>query len=566
MFEKRLIFQGLVSKRLQMFVLGASLLGMAGFGALFPWLTSVLVNSLVHRELQLSVAAGCGIALSSILDGACWFTTERVGAAAIENLVRDLRSAGYSKLLRVSTKVALSEDRARIQNILEDDVVSIGSTLTYVVLPAASGALTLLATAIAMYALDWRLASIALLAVVPWFAYYLPSMKRSLHLRESVAKLKDTYTHTLQSRASPGGLLRSAAFRSAEDDQRGFERVVDDLKVAMLRSRRRYATQHFGLTVWSIMAALLLTIVGVLLVARAQVSIGVLVAFITYQQMIHSPLSALANAREAVNALKVSQGRLSDLFALPEVSTGSTAIENVSTIKITAASFGYNSQFPVLRNITLSFGQLERVAIVGRSGSGKSTLLLLLQGLLLPDVGEVTVGDVSISQVASASLRNVFAYSSALLPIDSGRVDAAVFGERQPSGLAAEILSSTKLGDQYILGRNTSELSSGQLQRLIVARAVASNARILVLDEPTSYLDPDNELRIIKGLLNLSRGLIVATHSVQASRLFDRVVVMRNGEVAEDGAPAELESRNSEYANLLLASREVFVEGLAGGH
>ncbi|CAH2604686.1 ABC transporter ATP-binding protein [Rhodovastum atsumiense] len=244
-----------------------------------------------------------------------------------------------------------------------------------------------------------------------------------------------------------------------------------------------------------------------------------------------------------------------DAQALP-APRGEVAFHNVI--------FSYPEASAVLRDFTLGIAPGSRVGIVGRSGSGKSTVLALLQRLRVPQAGRILVDGVDIADLTQESLTAAISvvpqdvmlfHRSVMENIRYGRPDAHDEEVRAAAEAAGcrEFIEALPQGWLTLVGDRGVKLSGGQRQRLAIARAFLRNAPILVLDEATSALDTESEAAVQRALDRLMQGrtVIAVAHRLSTLRDFDRIVVMQNGRIVQDGSPAELENRHGPYRELL---------------
>ncbi len=226
--------------------------------------------------------------------------------------------------------------------------------------------------------------------------------------------------------------------------------------------------------------------------------------------------------------------------------------------------FSYGEARPVLRGIKLSIAAGERIGLVGRSGSGKSTLIALLQRQYDPSNGRILIDGADVASLSRDSLSAAISvvsqdvqlfHRSVMENIRYGRADAPdeeVF-EAARAAHADEFIATLPQGYETPVGERGLKLSGGQRQRIAIARAFLRDAPILLLDEATSALDSESELSVHKALDQLAAGrtVIAVAHRLSTLRDFDRIVVMANGRIIDQGAPAELAGRPGPYHDLL---------------
>jgi len=308
--------------------------------------------------------------------------------------------------------------------------------------------------------------------------------------------------------------------------------------------------------------------VGGVEVMRGQLGFGQLVTMINLLSSLTFPLQDMSQSvAQIVSGLSASQTVVS-LLDLPLEREGgalpTVSLEDEYALELTNVSFAYNEQHPVLRNLSFKVKRGERVAIMGVSGAGKSTLFSLLLGLREPSAGVLRFFGQPLSELDLASLRRQIAYvpqEAFLLPL-SVALNIS-FGD-QDSSLAKIKLAAAEAGaeefirhlpQEYdsVLGERGSGLSGGQKQRLALARAFLRKAPLLLLDEATAALDADSEAKVQEALRGLepSITMVVIAHRLYTLQAVDRVIVLAEGQVVEDGTPSELAALGGHYARLV---------------
>ena len=235
----------------------------------------------------------------------------------------------------------------------------------------------------------------------------------------------------------------------------------------------------------------------------------------------------------------------------------------VREIRFEEVSFGYVPESHILDKISFKIKAGSSLAIVGSSGSGKSTLTKLIMRLLEPQSGKITFDDVDIVDATIDSLRsqcgavlqeNHLFRGSIIENIRLGKLDASMEEVKEAAQKAKieEFIQQLPEGYQTIVDERGSSLSGGQRQRIAIARAFIQNPTILFLDEPTSMLDPITESSVNAAFMELSKGrtIIMVTHRLASACHFDKILVIDQGKVAEEGSHEELMARGGKYRSL----------------
>ncbi len=272
----------------------------------------------------------------------------------------------------------------------------------------------------------------------------------------------------------------------------------------------------------------------------------------------------IARMDEALGALLVPHD-------LPDAPNAATLVANHGEVEFRDVTFAYAGRKPVLSDFNLTIQAGTRVGLVGASGAGKSTVVSLLQRFHDVNAGAVLIDGQNIANVTQLSLR----HAMAIVPQDISLFHRSVLENiryARPDATEAEVLAAASIarcrdfiealpeGFDTMVGDRGAKLSGGQRQRLAIARALLKNAPILLLDEATSALDSESEAAIQLALDNLMQGrtVIAVAHRLSTLRNFDRIVVMENGHVIDDGTPDALSHRPGPYRDLL---RQQTMEG-----
>lgn len=294
---------------------------------------------------------------------------------------------------------------------------------------------------------------------------------------------------------------------------------------------------------------------------------GSLMSFITALLLAYEPAKRLARMRVSIEAGMVGVRMMFSVLDAPitiaEKADAKPLPEGKGEVTLHNVSFEYVDNQPVLKNVNLTFEGGKMTALVGPSGSGKSTVINLLMRLYDPQTGNITIDGLDLKDVTFKSLRermsyvgqDTFLFSSTIRHNISVGRDGASEDEIIAAAKAAnahDFIMSLNQGYDTVLGENGAGLSGGQKQRLSIARAMLRNADILILDEATSALDSESEAAVRDALERLTEGKtsIVIAHRLSTINRAEKIVVMENGDVVEQGNRAELLSQGGLYKRL----------------
>ena len=439
--------------------------------------------------------------------------------------------------------------------------------------------LTIVATAVIMFYMDWRLALVSLFLLPPLFYISYKLLPRLWHAHGRRARVVRSLYSVLNDNITGARVVRAFGQEESEEDR--FDKANNRMRDAEIRVIRYENLFNAGYTAGQEIPVLLVWCVGALLILAAPdgFTYGKLLSFVSYLSMMQGPMDFFSHVfqwwSESMNA---AQRVFEIIDARPDVVEKPSAIhkELVGNIEFRHVSFGYEPNKSVLQDITFSVRAGEMLGIVGKSGAGKSTLVNLLSRLYDAESGEILLEGVNVKDLAFSSLRGAVAMVSQETYIFMGTVAdniayACPDAPREKIVRAAMAASAhsfiCRLPDGYdtIIGAGGRQLSGGERQRLSIARAILADPRILVLDEATASVDTETEKAIQASLDELVKGrtTISIAHRLSTLRNADHLIVLENGKLAESGTHAQLVKQKGVYYKLLqLQSRALAMRGV----
>ncbi len=298
-----------------------------------------------------------------------------------------------------------------------------------------------------------------------------------------------------------------------------------------------------------------------------EITPGELLSFYALIGYFTSPVSQLIGMNKTVQNALIASDRLFEIMDLEREETTEKldlTSENIGNIQFKNVGFSYGSRVDVFEDFSCEIEKGKTTAIVGESGSGKTTLASLLQNLYPLKSGKILIGDYDVQYISNYSLRNMVSVVPQQIDLFSGNViENIALGEDIPNiqriiditkslGIL-EFIEKLPNGFQTYLGENGSQLSGGQRQRIAIARALYKNPEILILDEATSALDTESE-RIIQRTLNefkaQGKTMVVIAHRLSTIAHADTILVMKEGQIIEQGTHLDLLSQNSVYKSM----------------
>src|SRR5262245_51325012 len=481
-----------------------------------------------------------------------------------QRMVFRLRCDLYAKLQRLSLAF---HDRASVGDLIHrvtGDAPALQNIVTYGFVPLGIQLITAIALTVTVFALDARLGVVAL-AIVPllivwtvWFSERVRRRTRGLAVAES--SIYSTASETL------GGIRAVKSFAMEEAEARRFEQHARSSQQAYVQVMTLGSLGSQVTEVLAGLATALVVLVGARAVLAESMSVGELLVFVAYLQSLYSPVTQLAASAMVIQRSAASIERVIQIFEQEDEHAGprQRRLRAVAgRLSYQGVSAGYEASRLVLRDVHLEVGAGERVAFVGRSGAGKTTLVSLLLRFYRPTAGRIILDGADVAtldltwlrrQIAlvlqepiifSGTLRENIAYGR------PGASDVDVIAASHAAGLH-DFVATLADGYDTPVGERGVRLSGGQRQRLSIARAFLKDAPVLILDEPTSNLDTTTEQQIFASLDRLARGrtTLVISHRLATVQRADRIVVLADGQVVEQGTHATLLGRAGAYAAL----------------
>lgn len=482
-----------------------------------------------------------------------------------QSVIKDLRNSLYSHLHELSMSFFYKNSTGELVSRIMSDVAMLQGTVSHALIYVLRDFFTVIGLLAVIFYMDWRLALVSLIfipmAAVPIVVFGKKFRRISTSYQQGIGEASNFLNETVR------GIRIVKAFCAEEQEKRRFAVKMQQLFDILMTETRYRSLSHPLIEFLGGIGMALIIWFGGMEVLKGHSTPGTFMSFLTALVMLYEPVKGVSKLNATVQSGLAGAARI---FALldtePEIHEQAQAIALPPfsrQIEFRDVTFAYQPGEPVLRNISLKIAQGEVIAVVGPSGGGKSSL-----ASLLPRFHEVTAGAVLIdghdlrdltlhslrSQIAIVTQQTILFNDTVRSNIAYGSPNCSEEEVRRAAAaaFALEFIEAFPQGFDTVIGESGVRLSGGQQQRISIARAILKNAPILILDEATSALDTESERKVQQALDNLmkNRTTLVIAHRLSTIKNADRIVVMQEGRIIEEGSHESLLQQGGMYEGL----------------
>lgn len=475
----------------------------------------------------------------------------------------NIRKQGLDKLTRMPLGDVQTKGSGELKNILVERVDSIEPTLAHVIPEMSSNAIVVLATLVYLLILDWRMALASLITFPLGMVFFMLMMagynKNYVRTVTATNLLNDTAVEYI------GGIEVIKVFGKAKSSYEKFVTAARECAQSYIDWMNK--SNFYFTFAMNIMPATLLTVlpIGGLLLKNGTLTPEKFVLIVILSMGLITPIIGCMKFTDDLAKIGTIIGQITDILTAPELSRPETDAETPqdSTVELRDVHFGYNDT-EVLHGIDLTFRSGTVNALVGPSGSGKSTIVKLIASFWDVNSGCVTLGGYDVREYDMDSLmknfsfvfQNVYLFHDTIANnIRFGQPDTSMEKVIETSQKARchEFIMKLPKGYDTVIGEAGGSLSGGERQRLSIARAMMKDAPIIILDEATANIDPENEKELMEAVNELTheKTVIMIAHRLKTVRNAAKILVVDNGQIIQHGTHDELMKQDGIYRHFI---------------
>jgi ABC-type multidrug transport system fused ATPase/permease subunit len=529
------------------------------------WLAPFRGSLMGGHKMELAVVAGIATVLIAVLGAVASYIDNYYTESVGQWVAHDLRMRVYDHLQHLSLGYYDSHQTGALLSTITDDIKTIQGFASSATLGILVDFLTIIGMLGVMLWLEFDFALIAV-ALTPFLLLFVARVNRAVkRATHEVRHHQSDIVAVVQQGLESIRVVKAFGRQQLEESRLyGVSQATVD---AALAARRVKSLVSPAVTIVVAICTGFVLWRGTAVVLAGVMTVGSLTVFLAYLAKFFKPVQDLAKMSNTLAQTAVAMERVQTILdtqaMVPERPDAREPETLKGAITFDHVVFGYDPAIPVLRDVNFNIGPGQMVGVVGATGGGKSTVVGLIPRFYDPGAGRVLIDGIDVREFKLGGLRSQIGFVLQDTVLFRGTVrDNIAYG--RPDASEEDIIVAAKLAnaDEFIarmpkgydsmVGERGLTLSGGQRQRIGIARAIIRNAPILILDEPTAALDTESEKLVIDALERLMKGRTVITiaHRLSTIRDSDKILVLKDGVVFEEGTHDELVARGGFYAEL----------------
>ncbi len=497
---------------------------------------------------QMALALLLAVMISFVLNFALVMMMEYVG----QKIMHDLRLTLFSHIQSLSIRFFTKNPVGRLVTRVTNDIQNMHEMFTSVIIFVIKDLFLIAGITLVLFYLDWRLSAAAycIFPIVFYASFKFAGSARAAFrtIRIKIAQINSIFAETI------GGMRVIQLFGRQNDNFKAFAAINHENYLAGMQQITVFAVFMPIIELMSSVALAIVIFYGGAGIIDQRISLGTLVIFISYLRIFFRPIRDVAEKYNiTLNALSSAERIFlvmdeNDRIPEPDKADALPAPETIRELAFDDVSFSYVPGEKVLDAVSFAIPSGRTLAIVGPTGAGKTSVINLITRFHDPDSGTVRINGTDIRRHAIRELRSRMALVTQDPFLFSGTIRSNIFGEDAdvPESEIERILDASRCasfisrlpdGIGTMLGESGASLSSGQRQLISIARAIAVDPELILLDEATSYIDSETEAKIQDALGNLMRNrtAVVIAHRLSTARIADHIIVLHEGNIVESG-------------------------------
>ena len=539
-----------------------------------PWLIKVVIDEVIQgKQMALLPWILGGLVASYSLKTTFASLRIRLNNRLEQTVVHDLRSHVFSALQRLSINYFENRSTGEIMSRVTNDTEHVERIFIDGLEGALTASLTLIGITSMLFFLNWKLALLSLLPIpllmvsASWFTKTVHGYYH--HIRRVSGELSSYLQDALS------GIRETMGFSKQDYEQQRFDRLSRAYSDSNLKAMYLWSLYSPGMMFLGSVGTVLILWYGAGEVQNGRLTLGELVLFLSYLALFYVPINQIHSVNHMLqHALAASERVFEVLDTIPDVLDRPGVTAPVARIRgevrFEQVTFRYRPDVPVLKGLTVSVRPGERVALVGPSGAGKSTLVKLLMRFYDVTGGAILIDGTDLRDLPLRYVRDHIGFVQQEPFLFNGSVrENILYGDLTATEQQLELAARAARAHEFIaelpegydtwIGERGIKLSVGQKQRVSIARVLLKDPPIVIFDEATSNIDTETEVKIREALNELTKGrtTIIIAHRLSTLHDADRILVMDEGRLVEQGRHDELLGRGGLYAALYEAQFQV---------